>query len=94
MNSINQGIVKVHNAELCCEVLGESLVHPKAEESLIKPTSPNRACKSPTSKSPTHTTGRIPSRSSTSQAIRAVEWLSRKARRAVLVSINLTMYSQ
>ncbi len=93
MNSINRSIMKVHNAELCCEVLGESLVHPKAEESLIKPTSPNRACKSPTSKSPTHT-GRIPSRSSTSQAIRAVEWLSRKARRAVLVSINLILYSQ
>lgn len=87
MSFINQSTVTIHNAELCCEVLGESLVHPKAEESVIKPTSPNRTCKSPTSKSPT--AGRIPSRNSTSQAIRAVEWLSRKASRAVLVSIDL-----
>ena len=87
MNLSNLGSVNVHNAELCCELLGESLGYPKAEESLVERTSPNKVCKSPVNKSPTHT-GRIPSRNSTSQGLWAVEWLSRKARRAVLVSTD------
>lgn len=76
---MSQGVVEVHNGELCFELLGNRSADVSVEVSSSKATKDNATFQA--------ISPHAPSRPSTSQAIHAVEWLSRKARRAVVVCL-------
>ena len=89
---MNQGIIEVHNPELCSEILDDRLL--RLESELPSSSEDDNTNKTTNINASQHVPQRLPSRSSTSQAIHAVEWLSRKARRAVVVShATMVMYT-
>lgn len=71
-----QGAIEIHNIDLCSELLGDRPSNIDFEGG----SGSNKATNT------LHVSPRAASRCSTSQAVHAGNWLSRKARRAVVVS--------
>ena len=79
MSHVKYGAVEVHNASLFSEILGDGRLQVDAR--------PQPAAKALCTDTGIQVSPRGRSRCSTSQpGVNAVEWLSRKARRAVVVS--------
>ena len=79
--NMSQGVVEVHNRDLCWELLGDRPL----EADFVSPRGDTTTMATDTSNS-MQVCQWLPSQSSASQTIHAVDWLTRKARRAVMVS--------